>query len=255
MACRAERLARARTSIPSRYRRHFVDSFAEAAQPFDAPRNPRVRQLTIAFGVLIVCTNIGSITAPSLVKRSPELLLALSSRIRHLLFSVPAGINPVAYAAIGYVRLALAGLICFELGRLVGHRLFAWFDAQLDGDRPATLRWIERGVERSDWLLVMLFPGSNIVCFLVGRRRMQPRRFIALLTVGIVARLVWVWFAAKQFESELKTALDFVDRYQFWFIGAFLVLTIVPSMRKSVAAEKALRAAEAAEQADASRAD
>jgi membrane protein DedA with SNARE-associated domain len=232
-----------------------VDSLADAVQPLAAPRNPRVRQLTIAFGVLIVCTNIGSITAPSLVKRSPELLLALSSRIRHLLFSVPAGINPVSYAAIGYVRLMIAGLICFQLGHLVGHRLFAWFDAQLEGQRPATLRWIERGVERADWLLVMLFPGSNVVCFLVGRRRMAMRRFVPLISVGIIVRLIWVWFAAKQFESELKTALDFIDRYQFWFIGAFLVLTIVPSMRKSIAAEKALRAAEAAEDVDAPQAD
>ena len=232
-----------------------MDSLADAVQPLDAPRNPRVRQLTIAFGVLIVCTNIGSITAPSLVKRSPELLLALSSRIRHLLFSVPAGINPVSYASIGYVRLMVAGLICFQLGHLVGHRLFAWFDAQLEGQRPATLRWIERGVERADWLLVMLFPGSNVVCFLVGRRRMAMRRFVPLISVGIIVRLIWVWFAAKQFDSELKTALDFIDRYQFWFIGAFLVLTIVPSMRKSIAAEKALRAAEAAEEVDAPPAD
>jgi membrane protein DedA with SNARE-associated domain len=222
-----------------------VDSFADAAPPMITERNRRVRQLTIAFGVLIVCTNVGSITAPSLVRRSPELLLALSSRIRHLLFSVPAGINPVAYAVIGYARLVLAGLICFELGRLVGHRLFTWFDAQLDGERPATLRWIERGVERADWLLVMLFPGSNVICFLIGRRGMDPRRFIALITAGISFRLTWVWLAARQFDSELKSALDFIDRYQFWFIGAFFVLTIVPSMRKSIAAEKALRAAEA----------
>jgi membrane protein DedA with SNARE-associated domain len=205
--------------------------------------NPRVRQLTIAFGVLIACANIGSFTAPSLLKHSPELVLALSSRIRHLLFSVPAGINPIVYAVIGYARLMLAAAICYELGRLVGHRVFAWFDAQLDGDRPATLRWIERSVERVDWLLVLLFPGSNIVCFLAGRRNMDQRQFFALASVGIGIRLTWVWFAAKQFESELKTALDFVDRYQFWFVGLFLVLTIVPSMRKSIAAEKALRAA------------
>jgi membrane protein DedA with SNARE-associated domain len=218
-----------------------------------SPPNPRVRQLTIAFGVLVACANIGSFTAPSLLKHSPELVLALSSRIRHLLFSVPAGINPIVYAAIGYARLMLAAAICYELGRLVGHRVFAWFDAQLDGDRPATLRWIERSVERVDWLLVLLFPGSNIVCFLVGRRGMDQRRFFALASIGIGARLTWVWFAAKQFESELKTALDFVDRYQFWFVGLFLVLTIVPSMRKSIAAEKAMRAAAEAE-ADAAQA-
>lgn len=193
--------------------------------------------------MLVVCTNIGSIFFASLIKRSPELLLALSSRIRHLLFSVPADISPVAYAAIGFSRLLIAGLICYELGRVAGERLFTWFDAQLAGDRPATLRWIERAVERVDWLLVLLFPGSNVVCFLVGKRGMHQRRFFALVSVGIAVRLTWVWLAAKQFESELKTALDFVDRYQRWFFVLFFVLTIVPSMRKSMAAEKAMQAA------------
>lgn len=221
----------------------FAADAALEAPPL-SPRNPRVRVLTIAFTVLVVCTNIGSITAPSLVKRSPELLLALSSRIRHLLFSVPADINPVAYAAIGYGRLMLAGLICYELGRVAGERLFTWFDAQLAGERPATLRWIERAVERADWLLVAIFPGSNVVCFLVGKRQMHRRRFAAMLSLGIAVRLTWVWLAAKQFESELKTALDFIDRYQRWFVIGFLVLTIVPSVRRSIAAEKALREAE-----------
>ena len=198
---------------------------------------------------MIACAQVGSIFFASLIKRSPELVLALSSRIRHLLFSVPADINPIAYALIGYARLMLAAAVCYELGRLVGHRVFAWFDAQLDGERPATLRWIERAVERVDWLLVVLFPGSNIVCFLVGRRGMHQRRFFALASVGIAVRLTWVWLAAKQFESELKTALDFVDRYQRWFFILFLVLTIVPSMRKSIAAEKAMQAAAKADAA------
>jgi membrane protein DedA with SNARE-associated domain len=203
------------------------------------PRDPRIRRLTLAFGALVICTNVGSIFFASLVKRSPEVLLALSSRIRHLLFTVPAGIHPIAYAAIGYLRLAIAGMICYELGRVAGERLFSWFDAQLAGERPATLRWIERAVERADWLLTLVFPGSNIVCFLVGKRLMSRRRFATLLSVGIAFRLSWVWLAAKQFESELKTALDFIDRYQRWFFIVLLVLTIGPSMRRSIAAEKA----------------
>jgi membrane protein DedA with SNARE-associated domain len=73
---------------------------------------------------------------------------------------------------------------------------------------------------------------------------MHRRRFAAMLSLGIAVRLTWVWLAAKQFESELKTALDFIDRYQRWFVIGFLVLTIVPSVRRSIAAEKALREAE-----------
>jgi hypothetical protein len=50
-----------------------------------------------------------------------------------------------------------------------------------------------------------------------------------------------VWFAAKQFESQLATALDFIDRYQRWFIIALVVMSIVPGMRKTYQNEKLRR--------------
>lgn len=188
--------------------------------------------LTTAFIVLVACSNIGSIAAPSLVKRSPETLLALTSRIRHLLFAVPAGINPVAYAVIGFSRLFLAATVLYALGRLVGDRLFTWFDGQLGGQRPRSLRWTERGIARAGGLLVFLFPGSNIVCFLVGRKQMPWVRFSLLASLGIAFRLAWVWLAAKQFEDQLDRALDVIDKYQWWLLGLFFVLTIIPSVRR-----------------------
>ncbi|HRE02407.1 MAG TPA: hypothetical protein PLV68_13975, partial [Ilumatobacteraceae bacterium] len=64
----------------------------------------QAKLLLTAFGLLVVCTQVGAVLAPTLFDRSPALLLALSSRMRHLLLAVPAGINPVAYAVIGFVR-------------------------------------------------------------------------------------------------------------------------------------------------------
>jgi hypothetical protein len=204
----------------------------------------RTRQLTVAFVVLVICTNVGSIMAPTIVKRSPELLLALSSRIRHLLLSVPAGISPIGYSLIGFARLMLAGLLLFALGRIAGERVFRWFDVQSGGERPAMLRWIESGVRRADWLLILLFPGSNIVAFLVGRRGMAWRRYVPLLAIGVIGRLTWVWFTAKQFEDELKSALDFIDRYQWRIVLVLLLATFIPSMRKAYRQDKAARAAD-----------
>ena len=159
--------------------------------------------------------------APTIVKRSPELLLALSSRIRHLLFAVPAGINPVSYSVIGFARLFAAGALCYALGHGYGNRGMRWVERQFADQTPATFRWMQRGADRFGPLLVVVMPGSNIVCALVGYRRMRPMVFAACLSVGIAVRLAWVWVAAKQFEDQLKVALDWIEQYQWWLVGGF----------------------------------
>jgi len=204
-----------------------------AAVQHPRSRDRRLAFLATCFGVLITATNVGSIMAPTLVKRSPELLLALSSRIRHLLFAVPAGINPVAYSVIGFTRLALAATLCFALGHGYGARGMMWIERQLGAETPATFRWMQRAADRYGELLVVLMPGSNIVCALVGYRRMRTAVFAICLSIGIAIRLAWVWVAAKLFEDQLKTALDWIDRYQWWLVGAFFAVTFLQSWRKS----------------------
>lgn len=192
-----------------------------------------------AYVLLYAGANVGSVLAPRLVKQSPELLLAASSRIRHLLFAVPAGISPAAYSVIGFLRLSAAAAVCFLLGRWYGNRGFAWLDRQLGDQRPATLRWLERATDRVGWLFVLLMPGSNIVCALVGHRKMSPRTFFPLVVVGIAARLWWVWLAANHFESELKDALKWIGKYQWWLVGGFFALTLYQSWRRARATSAA----------------
>lgn len=212
----------------------------DSATPVHQPGPYTVRRLTTAFTVLVACTFIGTnVIGPSQIKDNPEVVLALTSRMRWLILAVPADVSPWAYASIGFVRLAVAGAICFALGRAVGERLFNWFDAQSGGERPLTLRWAEAAIHRFGIALVVVFPGSNIVAFLAGRRGMGPRAFAAALSAGIAIRLTWIWFTAKQFESELDVALDFVDRYQLWIIIALVLVSVIPSTRKAYASEKA----------------
>jgi membrane protein DedA with SNARE-associated domain len=213
----------------------------------EQPSRTALRWLTCAFIGLVICTQIGSWSAPSMAKDNPEAMLALSSRMRHLFLSVPADISPFAYASIGFVRLLVAGLICYGLGRLVGDRLFRWFDVQSGGDRPATLRWIERAVHRAAVPLVFVFPGSNIAAFLVGRRRLHPGAFIGALAAGIAFRLWWIWVAAQRFKAELSSALDLIDRYQIWLIIGLVALSVIPGVRKAYAQEKARTSAESAD--------
>jgi hypothetical protein len=199
-------------------------------------KDRRLPFLVACFGVLVTATNIGSIMAPTLVKRSPELLLALSSRIRHLLFAVPAGVNPVAYSVIGFTRIALAGALCYTLGHGYGGRGMRWIERQFGDQTPATFRWMQRAADRAGGLLVVLMHGSNIVCALVGLRRMRASVFAACLSLGIVLRLIWVWLAAKQFEDQLKSALDWIDQYQWWLVGGFMALTFLQSWRRTASA-------------------
>jgi membrane protein DedA with SNARE-associated domain len=196
-------------------------------------RDTRLTSLLAAFAVLVACTQIGAIFFAPLIKRSPELLLALSSRMRHLLFAVPAGINPVAYAAIGFVRLSAAAWLCYSIGRDYGDRGVAWLERQVQGDTPATFRWLQRAADRAGPLLLFLMPGSNIVCVLVGQRKMPRERFALWVSLGIAFRLIWLWIAARLFDSELKTVLTYIEKYQWWLVAAFFVISMLQGARKA----------------------
>lgn len=202
-------------------------------------RDSRLQLLVGVYVLLYAAANVGSVMAPRMVERNPELLLALSSRIRHLLFAVPAGVSPGLYGAIGFVRIFAAGTVCYLLGRWYGTRGFAWLDRQLGDQRPAALRWLEAATDRVGPLFVLLMPGSNIVCALVGHRKMPPRWFFSLMALGTVGRLWWVWLAADHFESELKDALAWISRYQWWLVGGFFALTLLQAWRRGAATSRA----------------
>jgi len=196
-------------------------------------RDKRLGYLLAAFAVLVACTQVGAIISPKLIERSPELLLALSSRMRHLLFAVPADINPVAYTVIGFVRLSIAAWVCYGLGLFYGDRGVAWLERQVQGDTPAIFRWLQRTADTAGPALVFFMPGSNIVCVLVGQRKMPARRFGLWLSLGIAFRLIWLWIAARLFDSELKTILKYVEKYQWWLVAAFFLISILQGARKA----------------------
>jgi membrane protein DedA with SNARE-associated domain len=207
---------------------------APAVEPEHVPLDRRLLSVLLsAYVALVIAANIGSILAPSLVNDQPALLLALSARNRHLLLTVAADINAIAYWVIGGARLAVAGAVCFLLGRHFGERGLAWVERQTNGELPATFVWLERAVDRAGAALVVLMPASNVVAALVGVRRMTPRRFAVLLALGIVIRLATFWFLGVTFEEPLDKLLDWIDRYQWWLVGAFLLLTLLSSLQRT----------------------
>lgn len=203
----------------------------------DADATPRQRDrrltlLTTIVGVSFLVANIGSLSSAAIVKEHPELLLALSSRNRHLLFAVGAHINPIAYAVIPFLRVIPIALVYFLLAYWYGDRGRSWYEREL-GSVPRTISWAERAFDRAGPIVIIVFAGSQLTWMLAGLRRLSPKRFVSYEIIGIALRLVVIWWLGKQFTSQLETALDFVQRHQ-WKLTALLVATVVFQTRKTV---------------------
>ena len=192
----------------------------------------------MATSILFAAGTIGTNIGPALVDDRPALVLTLSARNRNLFGSVPY-IDPLPYFTIGFLRLLVAGMALFFVGRWFGERALRWTEAQV-GEMPRIYRWTEAATLRAGWLAVLLMPGSNIVCLLVGHLKMAPARFVVLITTGIVVRLVVLWYGGQAFEDEIRSALDWIDQYQWWVVGALFALSFFQaSRRKSPGAPEA----------------
>lgn len=211
---------------------------APAATAGVAVEGPRaaVRRLVLVAGLLLyIAGTIGSSIAPATIDKHPVSTLALSSRNRNLFASVPF-IDPLPYAVVGFLRVLAAGVVLYLIGRWYGAKGIGWVEGQV-GELPATIRWIQKGIGKAGWLLVVLMPGSNIVCLMVGHRKMPGRTFMPLLAVGIALKLAVLWVGGQVFEHQIKTFLDLIERYQWWIVIALFAFTFVQSagrMRKAV---------------------
>jgi membrane protein DedA with SNARE-associated domain len=182
--------------------------------------------LLVAFVALVVCTNIASIVFARWVKTQPEQLIMLSSRNRYLIGAVGAGISPLSYAVIATVRLTAAAAVCHFLGRAYGDHALRWFSRFL-GMTPEAVDRFEQQYRTAEWVLIPIFVGSNIVFVLSGTVKTRWRRILPLLFAGIAARLALLWWLAKQFESEVKSVIDFLQRYQYPIIIGSIVVVVL----------------------------
>ena len=198
-----------------------------------------MRKMLVVFtSFLFAIGTIGTNIGPALVDDHPALILMLSSRNRNLFGSVPY-IDPLPFFAIGFVRLLIAAVALFYVGRLFGERALRWTESQV-GEMPRIYRWTEAATIRAGWVAVFFMPGSNIVCLLVGHLKMAPRKFIASVIAGIIFRLIVLWYGGKAFEAQIRAALDWIDNYQWWIVGILFAITFFQtSRRKSPGAPEA----------------
>lgn len=80
---------------------------------------------------------------------------------------------------------------------------------------------------------MIIFPGSNVVCLLVGHRGMKPRTFVTFVCIGIAIKLWVLRVFGRVFESEIRAFLDFIDQYQWWIvIGLFAISLLQGQLRR-----------------------
>ena len=181
--------------------------------------------LLVAFVGLVVCTNIANIVFARWVNTRPEQLIMLSSRNRYLVLVVGAGISPVAYVVIATVRLTAAAAVCHFIGRAYGDQALRWFTRFLGMTTEAVDRF-EQQYRTAEWVLIPFFVGSNIVFVLSGTVKTRWRRILPLLLAGIAGRLALLWWLAKEFESQVQSVTDFLQRWQYPIIIASIVIVI-----------------------------
>ena len=180
--------------------------------------------------MLFVIGTIGSNIGPALVDNHPSWVLALSSRNRNLFGSVPY-IDVIPYAAIGFGRILIAGIALFFVGRWYGEKALGWVEGNL-GELPAIYRWTEKAVDKASSVALVLMPGSNVVCLLLGHKRMSAKRFIPLLSIGIVIKLVVLRLGGDQFEDQIRSFLSGIEQYQWYFVAVLFGISFFQSMRK-----------------------
>ena len=183
-----------------------------------------------AFVALVICTNVAGATWAKWLESSPETLLLLSSRNRYLVLALGADVSWAGYWLIGFLRIAVAFVVCHLIGRAYADDALRWFVKYL-GVTPEALDQFNRGFSKAEWVVIPFFAGSNLVAALSGVHRTSWARLAALLAVGIVGRLVLIWWLAQIFEEELEDFVNWLQRYSWWAVGISVALVLLVNAR------------------------
>jgi hypothetical protein len=195
------------------------------------PERPSWAPLTLAgFIALLICTNIAGATWAKLLESSPEMLLMLSSRNRYLVLALGADVWSPGYWVIGFVRIALAFVVCHLIGRAYSATALTWFVRYL-GVTPEALEQFNRWFAKAEWVIIPFFAGSNLIAALSGVHRTPWVRMVLLLSVGIIGRLVLIWGLAQIFQEELERFVGWLQRYSWWMVGISVVIVLAVNMR------------------------
>jgi hypothetical protein len=204
-------------------------SDAELPKP---PADRRLRLLGSAVGISFIVANIGTIFSARLVTSHPAVLLALSSRNRHLLLVKGTGIGIVPFTLIPLVRLGTVALAYFLLARDYGDRGKAYMEREAGG-LPGTVGWAERLFDKIGPSVLILFAGSQLAWLMAGLRRISVKTFVIFEVIGILARVVFFWFLGERFKPQIESFLKVIGKFT-WPLTVVLIATVVYQTSKSM---------------------
>jgi membrane protein DedA with SNARE-associated domain len=162
---------------------------------------------------LVVMGYWATIVSPDWADSRPLDLMALHSRVRHLVAASARDVDPLMYTVIGTIRLSLSFWVTYLVGRAFGRKVLLWFGKYLGSSREQ-IHNLLAGFHKAEWVIVPFFVGSNLVAAITGIARTPLRRLIPLVYLGIAGRLLLWWVIGRVAEDEVDSVLDFVGRYQ-----------------------------------------
>jgi membrane protein DedA with SNARE-associated domain len=178
---------------------------------------------------LAVVGMVADVLGPALITERPLLQIALNPRNRYLVLGA-VQIAVVPFFVVAFVRLVLTDPLFYVLGRQYGDGALDWVERQTGGAGtiPMLVRWFSKASH-----VVLVVAPSGYVCLLAGATGMGPRIFAALNVLGTVGRLILIWFLAAAVEDTLLDIVSWVQRYQWWLVGASFLLVSLQSRRKA----------------------
>jgi len=189
------------------------------------PPNPR-RTVPFLVGpiiVMIVMTNIGNATFPTLLAEGKAwLLLLLNSQNRFLVLATNQ-LDAPTYYGIGMFRLLLPDPFFYLLGFWYGETVIRWIE-QKSQTYGLAIRKFEALFDKASLVVVTIFP-NNYICLIAGTARMSPLVFAACDVVGTFGRLVLFRLFGQALQDQLQSVQDFITTYR-WPLTA-LSLTLV----------------------------
>jgi membrane protein DedA with SNARE-associated domain len=128
-----------------------------------------------------------------------------------------------------------AAVALYFVGRWYGDRTVRWVEDNV-GETPAIYRWLENAVNKAGGLMLFLMPGSNVVCVLVGHRKMRIGQFFAIVIPGICLRLVVMRIGGDIFEDQVRWFLKSIESYQWYIVlGLFAISAFQMNKRRPLA--------------------
>jgi membrane protein DedA with SNARE-associated domain len=177
-----------------------------------------------------VMNMVGDAIGPRLITTNPALQIFLSPKNRYYLLAAPQ-LDAITFFSIGFVRLLLTDPMFFLLGYYHGDAALRWAEEKL-GDNGPMIRTAERWFRKAAPLVILIAPTSYLN-LLAGATGMKVRVYVILNLVGTAGRLALFWFAGEAFEDELESVLEFVRRYQWWLVGASVVIVSLQAARQA----------------------